>query len=107
MLKAGIEKLDEYCSEKSCPLSVHHWRTQMMDELLSMKASDKEERERARGRHEVSREVHRAVAAAHAAELLRLRDKGELNDVTYMDLLLELDRENPEYQAVGSVTHAS
>jgi CPA1 family monovalent cation:H+ antiporter len=107
VLKAGIEKLDEFCSETSCPLSVHHWRTQMMDELLSLKASDKEERARARGRHEVSLEVHRAVAKAHAAELLRLRDKGELNDVTYMDLLLELDRENPEYQQVGSVTDAS
>ena len=103
VLKAGIAKLDEFCSETSCPLSVHHWRTQMMDELLSLKASDKEEREKARGRHEVSKEVHRAVAAAHAAELLKLRDKGELNDVTYMDLLLELDRENPEYlQAAGT-----
>jgi len=97
VLKAGIEKLDEFCSDVSCPLSVHHWRTQMMDELLSLKASDKEEREKARGRHEVSKEVHRAVAQAHAAELLKLRDKGELNDVTYLDLLLELDRENPEY----------
>jgi CPA1 family monovalent cation:H+ antiporter len=107
VLKAGIDKLDEFCSETSCPLSVHHWRTQMMDELLSMKASDKEERDNARTRHEVSQEVHRAVAAAHAAELLRLRDKGELNDVTYMDLLLELDRESPEYLQAGSVTHAS
>jgi monovalent cation/hydrogen antiporter len=102
VLKAGIEKLDEYCSEKSCPLSVHHWRTQMMDELLSLKASDTEERERARGRHEVSKDVRREVAKAHAAELLRLRDKGELNDVTYMDLLLELDRENPEYLQAGA-----
>jgi CPA1 family monovalent cation:H+ antiporter len=102
VLKAGIEKLDEFCSEKSCPLSVHHWRTQMMDELLSLKAADTEERDQARGRHEVSQEVRRAVAKAHAAELLRLRDKGELNDVTYMDLLLELDRENPEYLQAGT-----
>jgi CPA1 family monovalent cation:H+ antiporter len=105
VLKAGIEKLDEFCSETSCPLSVHHWRTQMMDELLSLKASDKEERDNARGRHEVSQEVRRAVAKAHAAELLRLRDKGELNDVTYMDLLLELDRENPEYLQSASGAH--
>jgi uncharacterized protein YprB with RNaseH-like and TPR domain len=102
VLRAGIAKLDEFCSEKSCPLSVHHWRTQMMDELMSLKAADKEEREKARGRHEVSKEVHRAVAQAHAAELLRLRDKGELNDLTYLDLLLELDRENPEYQHAGA-----
>ena len=106
VLKAGIARLDEFCSETSCPLSVHHWRTQMTDELLSLKATDKEERDKARTRHEVSREVHRAVAAAHAAELLRLRDKGELNDVTYMDLLLELDRENPEYLQGAASAHA-
>jgi predicted ATPase with chaperone activity len=79
----------------------------MMDELLSLKATDKEERDQARGRHEVSQEVRRAVAKAHAAELLRLRDKGELNDVTYMDLLLELDRENPEYVQAGTGGHGT
>ena len=106
VLRAGIRKLDEFCSETSCPLSVHHWRTQMTDELMSLEASDQEERARARTRHEVSQEVHRAVAQAHASELLRLRDKGELNDMTYTDLLLELDRENPEYLQAASGAHA-
>ena len=96
LLKAGITRLDEFCSETSCPLSVHHWRTQMHDELLSLKAEDNEEREQARSRHEVSREVRKAVALAHNAALLRLRDSGALNDKTYIELLLELDRENPE-----------
>jgi len=43
---------------------------------------------------------------SYAAELLKLRDKGELNDVTYMDLLLELDRENPEYLQAAANAHA-
>jgi monovalent cation/hydrogen antiporter len=104
LLKAGIARLDEFCSEVSCPLSVHHWRTQMADELLSLEATDKEERAKARTRHEVSREVHRAVVQAHNDELLRLRDTGKLNDKTYIDLLLELDRENPEAGAAARTT---
>src|SRR6185436_15915470 len=31
VLSAGIARLDEYCSEVSCPISVHHLRTSMQD----------------------------------------------------------------------------
>ncbi|TAJ14703.1 MAG: Na+/H+ antiporter, partial [Planctomycetota bacterium] len=31
LLEAGIARLDAFCSEQSCPISVHHWRTLMVD----------------------------------------------------------------------------
>ncbi|MBK7642967.1 MAG: Na+/H+ antiporter [Planctomycetes bacterium] len=105
LLKAGIARLDEFCTQTSCPISVHHWRTQMEDELASLEAADAEERERARTRHSVSRDVHRAVAQAHAAELLRLRNLGQLNDKCYLELQLDLDRENPEYAEADFGAH--
>jgi hypothetical protein len=65
----------------------------MSDELATMRAEDEEERQRALGRLEVSREVRRAVFEAESQELLRLRDAGRINDNTYLELQLEIDRE--------------
>ncbi|HTE05708.1 MAG TPA: cation:proton antiporter, partial [Planctomycetota bacterium] len=93
VLSAGIARLDAFCSEQSCPISVHHWREHMQDELTTLRDADAEQRERARLRVNVSHEVHRAVADAQAVALLALRDRGGINDKTYIELQLELDRE--------------
>lgn len=104
LLAAGIARLDAFCSEVSCPLSVHHWRSQMHDELLSLRSEDEDERKRARTRLEVSLEVRKAVAEAHDQELLRLRNQGALNDKTFVELQLELDRAHPEFAGNGRET---
>ncbi|MCY2959386.1 MAG: Na+/H+ antiporter [Planctomycetota bacterium] len=93
MLEAGIRRLDAFCSETSCPLSVHHWRTHMADELVTLRDEDKDQRDQARARIAVSRDVRRAVADEQASELLKLRDSGRINDRTYLQLQLDLDRE--------------
>jgi CPA1 family monovalent cation:H+ antiporter len=96
VLAAGITRLDAYCSETSCPISVHHWREAMADELAILREEDEEQRRLARARVEVSNEVRREVARAEEAALLELRDRGVINDKTYLDLQLELDRQNME-----------
>ncbi|MBL8860763.1 MAG: Na+/H+ antiporter [Planctomycetes bacterium] len=93
LLEAGIHRLDAFCSETSCPLSVHHWRTAMADELATLRAEDEEQRKEAHARVAVSRAVRSAVAEQQARELLALRDSGRINDKTYLTLQLELDRE--------------
>jgi CPA1 family monovalent cation:H+ antiporter len=93
VLRAGIARLDEFCSEVSCPVSVHRWREQLADELATMLHEDREERERAAARLAVSREVRLAVAEAQSRELLRLRDAGSIDDNAYIALQLDLDRE--------------
>lgn len=93
LLVAGIRRLDAFCSETSCPLSVHHWRTHMADELVTLREVDKEQRAQARERMSVSRDVRRAVADEQERALLALRDSGRINDNTYLDLQLALDRE--------------
>ncbi len=93
MLVAGIRRLDAFCSETSCPISVHHWRTYMADELVTLRDEDHEQRDLARARMSVSRDVRRAVADEQAHELLRMRDSGRINDQTYVGMQLELDRE--------------
>lgn len=93
LLEAGIRRLDAFCSETSCPISVHHWRTHMSDELVTLRDEDEEQRVQARSRIAVSRDVRRAVADEQARELLRLRDSGRINDRTYLALQLDLDRE--------------
>jgi CPA1 family monovalent cation:H+ antiporter len=98
MLAAGIGRLDAYCSETSCPLAVHHWRTTMADELESLRAEDEDRRAEARARLSVSCEVRRAVTETQAQELLRLRDAGRINDSTYLALQLELDRERRQIE---------
>ena len=92
ILSAGIARLDAYCSEKSCPLSVHHLRTLMADELTSLGDDDEDERKRASTRLAVSHDVRREVGRAQEAALLALRDRGAINDKTYVELQLELDR---------------
>ncbi len=94
VLAAGIARLDAFCTETSCPVAVHPWRTAMADELTALRDADADQRALATTRLEVSREVHRAVAVAQSVELLRLRNRGTINDKTYLGLLLELDRQN-------------
>lgn len=91
-LAAGIERLDAFCSETSCPIAVYHWRSLMDDELRTLRDADENARKAASTRLEVSNDVRRAVVVAQRQALLRLRDTGHINDKTYMSLLLELDR---------------
>lgn len=93
LLEAGIQRLDQFCSETSCPLSVHHWRTAMADELVSLRDEDEDQRQQARSRLTVSHDVRRAVAESQAQKLLELRDSGRVNDSTYITMQLELDRQ--------------
>lgn len=93
LLEAGIRRLDAFCSERSCPISVHHWRTQMQDELASLRDEDEERRRQARSRLDINLEVREAVVEQQARELLALRDRGRINDRTYLALQLDLDRE--------------
>ena len=93
LLRAGIGRLDEFCTEESCPIAVYRLRDSMSDQLAELKAEDAAEREHAARRLAVSREVRRAVHAAQSRELLRLRDAEQINDLTHQALQLELDRE--------------
>ncbi|MFN0243213.1 MAG: Na+/H+ antiporter [Planctomycetota bacterium] len=93
MLEAGIARLDLYCSEKSCPIAVHHFRESMADELQALRDADEELRQHAATRLAVSTEVRGEVFKAQQDALLVLRDKGEINDKSYVDLQLELDRQ--------------
>ncbi len=92
LLRAGIARLDDFCSATSCPIAVHHFRASMADELSSLRELDEQERTFARTRLAVSDTVHREVLVAQSRELLSLRDRGTINDQTYVSLLLELDR---------------
>ena len=96
VLAAGIARLDAYCSETSCPVSVHRWREAMVDELATLREEDEDERRLAATRVRVSQEVRGEVARAQEVALLRLRDRGLINDKTYLDLQLELDRQSLE-----------
>lgn len=96
VLAAGIARLDEYCSETTCPISVHHWREAKADELATLREEDEEQRRLAKTRVAVSNDVRREVALAEERALLKLRDSGVINDKTYLDLQLDLDRRNLE-----------
>ena len=65
----------------------------MADELDALREADEEKRAIARTHLSVSREVRRAVVEEQARALLGLRDTGVINDRTYLDLQLDLDRE--------------
>ncbi len=91
LLQAGIAQLDAFCSEHSCPIAVHRYREAMVDQLASLKADDAAERAHAAQRLAVSREVRAEVQQAQERELLRLRDRGAINDLAYAELLMELD----------------
>jgi monovalent cation/hydrogen antiporter len=95
MLEAGIARLDEFCSEVSCPIAVHHLRSAMQDELESLREHDEAERKRARQRHDVSRDVRAAIHAAQSTALLALRDTQCINDRVHTELQLEIDRLQP------------
>lgn len=92
LLEAGITRLDAFCSETSCPISVHHLRAQMADELATLREIDEGHKRSAAARLAVSQEVTREVRLAQNDALLRLRDQGAINDQTYLALQLELDR---------------
>jgi CPA1 family monovalent cation:H+ antiporter len=92
VLGAGIARLDAFCSEHSCPIAVHHLREAMVDELDGLHEQDSSIRDRAAKRRAVSIEVKRAIHAAQGQELLRLRDRQQINDRTCLMLQLELDR---------------
>ncbi len=68
----------------------------MTDQLAELRALDESERMQAARRLAVSRDVRRAVWEAESAELLRLRDTGEINDSAHQRLQLELDREHTD-----------
>jgi CPA1 family monovalent cation:H+ antiporter len=95
VLQAGIARLDEFCSEVSCPISVHHLRQSMQDELESLRERDEADRLSAKRRLDVSREVRSAVYQAQSRRLLALRDSQRINDLVHAELQLELDRAQP------------
>ena len=95
LFRSGIARLDEFCSEVSCPISVHHLRTAMQEELASLRERDEAERKRARRRLDVSRDVRAAIHAAQSRALLKLRDSQRINDLVHARLQLELDRARP------------
>ena len=92
VLQAGIARLDAFCSEHSCPVAVHRYREAMADQLAALEATDAAVRSEAAQRLAVSQEVRREVHAAQEAALLLLRNRGQINDQLYSELLLELDR---------------
>jgi monovalent cation/hydrogen antiporter len=98
LLAAGIARLDAFCSEHSCPISVHHWRTSMKDELASLREEDSDGRRAASSRLAVQHDVRSAVLEAQSNELLKLRDGGAINDRTYLQLQLDLDREQAAHE---------
>jgi len=94
LLAAGVARLDQFCSQTSCPIAVYHLREQMDDELKSLRAVDADELQGARSRLAVSAEVRREVGLAQERRLLELRNSGTINDKSYTVLLLDLDRRN-------------
>ena len=93
LLRASIARLDAFCKDISCPVAVHRWRELLSDELAEFDEEDAEARALAKSRLAVSHEVRAAVTDAQAAELLGMRDRGVINDRTYLQLQLHLDRE--------------
>ncbi|MBK7877054.1 MAG: Na+/H+ antiporter [Planctomycetes bacterium] len=103
LLAAGIRRLDAYCTETSCPIAVHHWRELMNDELATLREADDEARRLASTRLSISTDVRKEVVFAQTNELVRLRDAGTINDRTYLDLQLELDRQRVGLGGVEAV----
>jgi CPA1 family monovalent cation:H+ antiporter len=96
MLSAGIARLDEFCSEESCPIAVYRLRDAMTDQLAGLQSEDAAERSMALRRLEVDAEVRRAVYRAQTGLLLSLRDRAALNDRVHQELQLGLDRANAD-----------
>jgi CPA1 family monovalent cation:H+ antiporter len=96
MLAAGIQRLDAFCSQQSCPIAVYRLREAMTDELASLQSEDAAERMRALERMAVDSEVRREVYRAQTDALLALRDREIVNDRVHQDLQLELDRANAD-----------
>ena len=64
----------------------------MADELTTLLDADADARHHARARLDVSNDVRKEVGLAQEKALLTLRDSGVINDRTYVDLQLGLDR---------------
>ena len=96
MLSAGIERLDAFCSQESCPIAVYRFRDGMSDQLAALQAEDEMARAKARQRLAVADEVRHAVYEAQTKALLALRDRGVINDRVHQDLQLDLDRANSD-----------
>ncbi len=96
MLRAGIARLDAFCSEESCPIAVYRLRDAMSDHLASLQSEDATLRSEALQRLTVDADVRRAVYQAKTDALLALRDRSVVNDRVYQELQLELDRANAD-----------
>ena len=96
MLAAGLARLDAFCTEESCPIAVYRYRDVIVDRLAELRELEESERKHATRRLAVSREVRRAVWQAESDELLRLRDRGEINDRDHQDLQVEIDAEHAD-----------
>jgi len=101
MLAAGIERLDAFCSEQSCPIAVYRLRDAMSDQLASLRSEDSAERAQALERLAVDGDVRRAVYRAQTDALLALRDRGTVNDRVHQELQLELDRSSADLREAG------
>ncbi len=99
MLAAGIERLDAYCTEESCPLAVYRLRDAMSDQLESLQADDAVAQTQALQRLAVAGDVRRAVYQAQTDALLALRDQGVVNDRVHQFLQIDLDRANADLRA--------
>lgn len=91
MLRAGIARLDAFCTDVSCPIGVFRLREAMVDQLEALEGDTASVRGRARARLDVSQDVERAIRDAETGELLSQRDRGIINDQLYRKLLLETD----------------
>jgi hypothetical protein len=89
---AGIARLDDFCSKESCPIAVYRLRDAMTDQLASLRDEDAMARAQALKRLAVAGEVRRAVYQAQTKALLKLRDKGVVNDRVHQEMQLDLDR---------------
>jgi CPA1 family monovalent cation:H+ antiporter len=96
MLSAGIDRLDAFCTEESCPIAVYRLRDVMSDQLSSLEAEDSLARAEALQRLAVTVDVRRAVYEAQTKALLALRDRGAVNDRVHQELQLELDRDSAD-----------
>ena len=99
MLLAGIARLDEFCSQESCPIAVYRLRDAMTDQLASLRDEDAMARAQALKRLAVAGEVRRAVYQAQTKALLGLRDRGVVNDRVHQEMQLDLDRAHADLRA--------
>src|SRR5262249_59000994 len=86
MLNAGIARLDAFCSEESCPISVYRLREAMADQLASLKTDDAAARSEALRRRDGKGEARHAVYHAHTCAPLSRRDRGRPNNRAHQEM---------------------